>query len=191
MARLRAATRTGHAAVEAAMPALDHTLTRERYARLLVAFYGLYVPLEERCLAGASAAATTALTLADRAKVPLLAVDLAFFDHPAAVLAALPRCAAVPAVASPSAALGVLSVLEGATLGGQVILRHLRATLGLEQRSGSAFFHGYGKHTGAMWTRFTAHVEAAPGVDMDAAVQAARATFAAFTAWLLAVQARA
>lgn len=191
MARLRAATASAHRTVEAAMPALDPTLTRARYERLLAAFYGLYAPLEPLYLAAAGAPATAGLALVDRAKLPLLARDLAVFGHAAAALPALPRCRALPVVASPSAALGVLYVVEGATLGGRVILRHLRGALDLDPSRGAAFFHGYGTHTGAMWKRFTAHVESAPELDLEAAIEAARATFTAFTHWLLAARVRA
>jgi heme oxygenase len=50
-------------------------------------------------------------------------------------------------------AVGCLYVLEGATLGGQFISRHL-ATLGIGPANGGLFFHGYGAKTGEMWKSF-------------------------------------
>ncbi len=50
-------------------------------------------------------------------------------------------------------ALGCLYVLEGATLGGQVISRHL-AKLGIGPENGGRFFNGYGARTGEMWKSF-------------------------------------
>ena len=51
-------------------------------------------------------------------------------------------------------ALGCLYVLEGATLGGVLIARHVRASLGFDGDAGSAFYLGYGPRTGAMWRGF-------------------------------------
>ena len=50
-------------------------------------------------------------------------------------------------------AIGCLYVLEGATLGGQIISRHL-AKLGIGPENGCLFFSGYGAKTGEMWKSF-------------------------------------
>lgn len=42
------------------------------------------------------------------------------------------------------ALIGTLYAIEGATLGGQVISRHLQTTLGLTASTGARFFNGYG-----------------------------------------------
>ena len=52
-------------------------------------------------------------------------------------------------------ALGCMYVVEGATLGGQVISRHL-AKLGIGPNNGGCFFNGYGTRTGEMWKSFQA-----------------------------------
>ena len=44
---------------------------------------------------------------------------------------------------------GCLDVIEGATLGGPVVTRHLQASLGLTPLSGGAFFSGYVAHKGS------------------------------------------
>lgn len=51
-------------------------------------------------------------------------------------------------------ALGILYVIEGSTLGGKVIYKHLQKTLGLNEESGAAYFYGYGDHTGELWKNF-------------------------------------
>ena len=45
-------------------------------------------------------------------------------------------------------------LIEGATLGGRIIGRHLQASLGLRADSGAAFFSGYGSATGPLWQAF-------------------------------------
>lgn len=59
-----------------------------------------------------------------------------------------------------AAALGALYVLEGASLGGRVIARHVADALALTPDTGLAFFCGYGDATGEMWRRFGAALEA-------------------------------
>jgi heme oxygenase len=53
-------------------------------------------------------------------------------------------------------ALGALYVLEGATLGGRVILRDLDARLGTSIAGATRFFGGRREAVGPMWLRFRA-----------------------------------
>jgi heme oxygenase len=54
------------------------------------------------------------------------------------------------------ALIGTLYVIEGATLGGQVISRHLYRHLGFSANAGARFFNGYGDEaaTQQQWTLF-------------------------------------
>ena len=51
-------------------------------------------------------------------------------------------------------ALGYMYVIEGSTLGGRVILKHLQSKLGIDENKNGAFFAGYGLLTGRTWKRF-------------------------------------
>jgi heme oxygenase len=52
-------------------------------------------------------------------------------------------------------ALGHMYVMEGATLGGRVILQHIKKTVGLDENTGGTrFFAGYGAETGSRWKTF-------------------------------------
>ena len=53
-------------------------------------------------------------------------------------------------------ALGMLYVLEGSTLGGRIISKHILKTLGYDFHTGAAYFNGYGDQTGAYWKNFLA-----------------------------------
>lgn len=61
---------------------------------------------------------------------------------------------------NPAAALGGMYVLEGSTLGGQMIQRHVQKYLG-ESVGLSLYFGAYEKHTGSYWKSFLQHICAA------------------------------
>ena len=182
MKRLRDATRAAHDRIELVLSVLDPRLTRARYVRVLEALYGFYMPLEPLCAAVAGSDGR-AIKLATRAKRPLLALDLAALGATPAEVLGLPCARQLPTVASASQAMGALYVLEGATLGGQIIQRQLHRSLGLDAGSGAAFFVGYGAGTRQMWMQFAAHVERAPGLEIDAATRAAVETFETMERW--------
>jgi len=177
LSRLRTETRAAHDAIERALDLTAPALTRSRYVWLLERFYGFYRPLEEAlCAAG-----MPGLDLSARRKAPLLAADLAVLGADAA---RVPECAALPPRASPDDVAGCVYVLEGATLGGQVISRHLHEALALGPGSGARFFHGYGAATGDMWQDVRTAIESfAARACADDVVRAAAATFATLQAW--------
>ena len=99
----------------------------------------------------------------------------------------------LPAVEDTDQALGRLYVLEGSTLGGTFIARHLATlpTLGPDVRLGA--FSPYGAETGAMWHAYrrVTRERVAAGGDAGRVVAAARATFTALAAWCTPVGAPA
>jgi heme oxygenase len=55
---------------------------------------------------------------------------------------------------------GALYVIEGATLGGQVISPQIQAgRLGVTPEHGGRFFHGYGEQTTPRWNEFLSFAE--------------------------------
>ncbi len=181
---LRARTAAAHARLEARLDVFSRLRSHEDYRTLLARFYGLYEPLEPR-LAAIARSPDLSLDYAARRKVPLLERDLAALGLDAPALARLPRCTRLPALEGPAALLGCLYVLEGATLGGQLIARHVAQELGLGAR-GTAFFSSYGEGVGPMWRLFVAALEGfAADADRQAAViRSANDTFAVFEDWL-------
>lgn len=182
---LRDGTQAHHARAEASLPLLDEALTVERYRELLARLLGFYAPLEQR-LSDASWS-RIGLDPARRRKAPLLVADLRALALTDAQIAALPRCGDLPAVRALSDALGCLYVLEGATLGGQLVRRHVAARLGLGPENGCAFFAAYGDTVGPMWREYQQRLAAlVEGGDAEAVevVDAARRTFDALTRWL-------
>ncbi|MEU7768733.1 biliverdin-producing heme oxygenase [Nocardia sp. NPDC049190] len=151
MRRLRAETRSWHDALEATPFSIDlvgRTLPLRRYVGQLAAYRIILDTLETR-LAGSADPIVAAVWCADLAKVPLLNEDLEFFaavsadDIPAAVVCAAEQFAATIsdyASKDPVSSLGFLYVMEGSTLGGLELAGHVRATFGLTDSRGLAYY---------------------------------------------------
>ena len=174
---LRQRTRASHARAEEALPLLDPALDRARYRRILAGFWGFHAAMEPRL------AAVAGLDVGRRRKLPLLERDLrALGENPAH----LPVADEGPAADGAAAALGCMYVLEGATLGGRVITKHLAAR-GIGPEAGGAFFAGYGEATGEMWKEFSAAIGAYAEAHPESTgrmVRAADETFTLLERWL-------
>jgi heme oxygenase (biliverdin-IX-beta and delta-forming) len=184
--RLRTETRDLHRRIESAVDIEAAAGDLHAYRGLLARTLGYYRPVEQ--MLAAFDWHTVGIDFAARRKAPMLVADLQALGVSAARLRELAWCAAIPSPASLAGALGVMYVLEGATLGGQVIVRMLSEKHGLSPTTGAAFHHGYGPANGARWRQFK---EAAEGhltatALHDEAVRCARATFRTFESWLRA-----
>jgi heme oxygenase len=186
---LRAHTRTSHDRLETRLDVFGRMRDHDAYAALLLRFWGLYVPLEAR-LSAAADSGSLPVAWSPRRKTPLLVRDLDAFGIDSEARAAAPLCANVPILSDAARAVGCLYVVEGATLGGQVISREAaHGAFAPEVAGALAFFGGYGVCTGERWREFTQAAEAwAAGVnpaEHERAADAAVGTFAAFEAWLI------
>lgn len=176
-ARLRAATADAHAGLEAGLDWRARVATRDGYRGLLARLHGIHAAWEP---AIAAALADDAF-LAPRLRLAHLRADLAWLGCDPA---SLPEPRPV-ALRSRAEGFGALYVLEGSTLGGQVILRHVARLHGITAQAGGSYYGGRGDRTGALWREFLAALEQCAGA--AAAEQAARsaiAAFAAIRAWL-------
>ena len=182
---IKDATRTEHAALEATVDIFGRLGSREEYRALLARFWGFYAPMESRLLERPEWGRHD-MDIGARRKVPLLVRDLGDLGASADSVAALPRCAELPESGSFARAMGCLYVLEGATLGGQLISREVRARLGLTPEHGCGFFASYGAEVGPMWRAFQGWLiqTAADDEAARAMIAGARDTFQAFGAWL-------
>jgi heme oxygenase len=92
----------------------------------------------------------------------------------------------MPDLSGVSRILGSMYVLEGSTLGGQIIARHFRRHVaGLEDGRGCSFFECYGPDVGTRWREFQGVLRAhsSPSAD-DTMVAAAGETFVLLQSWL-------
>jgi heme oxygenase (biliverdin-IX-beta and delta-forming) len=183
--RLKQATSQRHAALERQLPLLDPNLSHPAYRQCARRFFGYYAPLEAKLLA-LPWWESIGFCYTPRHKTPRLEQDLLSMGDTSDTLAQLPRCQNLPTTDTLAHLLGCLYVLEGATLGGQIITKHLRANLGVTPQSGSAFFNGYGVHTGPHWLAFCKMmmVHAEHSGSADDIITSANQTFATLDQWL-------
>jgi len=153
-----------------------------RYRRLISRMFGIYSALESR-LRSVQGLPEFLPDLSQRWKIPMLTADVA-------ALGLDPRAceetADAPELAHIAAAFGGLYVLEGSTLGGQLISRQVHAKLGLTPGNGCRFFFSYGENVGQMWKTFGQALESfAAGNDTCRCdvVEGAVQTFACFSRW--------
>ncbi len=184
MDRLRRETRQQHQSIERTVPLLKDDLTRPAYCAYLGQLLGFHRPLEP--LLHLYLGDLPAFDLPARCKRSLLEHDLAHLGQPPEAIAVLPSCTALPPLFDAAHALGCLYVLEGSTLGGQILSRKVATRLGLHPGTGASYLSAYGAGTGEMWRRFCAALIAHAGQHRgeDRIVQAAQDTFAALEAWL-------
>lgn len=182
MTQLKERTRVLHEQIEVRVDLPNCMQSQKHYRQLLEKFFGYYEPVETHL------ATITAdqFDFAARRKTERLSRDLTVLDLAPTDLAALPRCTALPTLNNLAQALGCLYVLEGATLGGQIISRQLRERFGFDEQHGAAFFNGYGAETGTKWKAFGAAVTACattPELE-ELIIHAASETFLTLDQWL-------
>lgn len=180
--RLRIETKDAHEAIERDLAWETRVATRDGYRALLARFWGFHAAIEP--------ALATALRddafLDPRRRLAHLTADLRFLGLADAAIAALPR----PDLALPrdrGEAFGALYVLEGSTLGGQIIAKHVGRQLGLTHEGGCRYYAAHGRETGVMWKAFRLRLaeEAARG-GPETIVASSIGTFDAMRHWLCA-----
>ena len=183
---LKAQTATEHTALEDQLDAVEQFRNRESYVALLKRFFTLYEPLEKE-LGKAADWQSLGWNFEARRKTLWLETDLRALGLEDEELRKLPFCADMPTLHGDAQAIGCLYVVEGATLGGQLISRLLEQSLQIAPDQGGRFFAGYQNQTGAKWKEFGEWAEAWAARHPQqwlAAVDAARNTFASFSGWL-------
>ncbi|MDP4001870.1 biliverdin-producing heme oxygenase [Methylobacterium sp. NEAU K] len=180
-ARLRAATGPAHRALEDSLDWRARVATLAGYRDLLARLHGFHAAWEP----------AIGMELADepflgpRRRLALLAADLGHLGLSPTGIGALPGPGPVR-LPGAGAAMGALYVLEGSTLGGQVIGRHITSLHGFSG-DGLGYYRAHGPRTGAMWSIFLERLERFSD-DHTAVTAGAVATFAALRVWLCGPQ---
>jgi heme oxygenase (biliverdin-IX-beta and delta-forming) len=183
---LRLATAPIHEAVER-LPGMERmmgpTVTSADYHGFLIRLARLYGSLEPACYAALEVAGTPpdgrptaglAATLGLRPKYPCIRADLE-----ANGLAPPPLDLPLASAPDLATALGALYVLEGSSLGGRVIARHLRRHLG-DPLPGEHFFQFHADQAATDWKTFGGALQdlaAAGRINPEAVITAACAVF--------------
>jgi heme oxygenase len=178
--RLRLATRDAHLRLEDEVDFEGRLVSLSAYRSFLEDFFRFVGPVE---------AAMSRLDLEKlgidypaRSKLAWITADLEDLGHTGATLEALPKFQGAPALADPLDALGAMYVLEGSSLGRQVMFGKLTPRLNIRPDWAGRFFNGYGKNTGRMWQSFVAILNDA-GSEPEAAGRIEGAALAAFAAF--------
>jgi heme oxygenase len=175
--RLRTETLSLHRQIESVIKT-PGTIAELRGA--LARFYGFVAPWEEKIAIGI---APLREALGNRDKTHLLISDLKNLGMSEVEIRALPLCSHLPSVATLSAAMGSMYVLEGSTLGGQLLTRHVESTLGLKDLRGYSYYASYGRDVGVMWRGFKDLLTRLPGESADEVLRSAQRTFGALCDW--------
>ena len=184
--KLKLGTQASHEDVERRVDLMKQLQTASAYRRLLEGFYGLYHPLETEIERAAPQISVWLPDIRTRMRSALLRLDLGVLGNVRPE--ALPR-APVPVLHGLPEQFGCLYVLEGSSLGGQLIAREVQSRLQYTPERGCAFFNGYGPRTGGMWKAFRQATESFgvshpdPGIH-DRIVHSALAVFGTFGEWI-------
>ncbi len=152
--RLKTETLGFHKAIESnplLMRLTKSDFTYEEYAFLLKSFYVFYSKLEQK-LEASIGLVDILPKFQDRFKTPLLLTDLLLLNVSTEIDTKLNLD--LPKVDSLAQAIGVFYVLEGATLGGQIIQRFLKKLNWAENCKAFYFYNAYDVNTGQMWKSF-------------------------------------
>ena len=188
LTRLREETAPMHQKIEAneyAAAMMDNRLTMALYRDYLVKFYGFIKPLELR-LFEMDGTETSALSDPSRNKTAWLVQDLTALGLSPEAIGELPQCDRLPEIATRAQALGVLYVLEGSTLGGQMITKKLAQYLPIDPDVNGHYFNSYGAQTRERWQSFRQELlaEADSEAKETEIVEAARQTFSLLDEWI-------
>jgi heme oxygenase (biliverdin-IX-beta and delta-forming) len=180
--RLRDATSAQHRALDqrpCLRVLLEPSVTIDDYANVLAMLLPWYRAFEPALIAALGDLAPADMQA--RLKTPLILRDLQALER-------IPEAACdsslLPTLLCPEAALGAAYVSEGATLGGAVICRNLRAHL--PESTPLHFYSAYGDARGAMWQNFIVHLENKMQEEamLAHAMAGACATFASLDFWI-------
>jgi len=183
MIRLRQKTLRYHLQLKQRLDLFHHLATLDDYRRLLEKFLGFYGPVESALETHFNRRAG-GFDFERRRKVPMLVSDLRALG--VRQLTALPRCAALPTLDSLPQAFGCLYAIEIATLGGQIVARHLNRALGVGPGSGCSFFNSYGEQAVTMWHDFGQQIKKyAVTIEIEEAmIRTAIETFVKLEQWM-------
>ena len=124
------------------------------YRQVLLGYFCLYLMLE-KAIATAIAREGLDFDYKARLKLPWINADLKYLGLETLAAEHFPRHDIGPFVINnPAQLAGTLYAIEGSTLGGQVIARHVAKNLGLTSTAGARFFNGYGEETAERWHAF-------------------------------------
>lgn len=158
---------------------MQEGIDRVQYVDYLRKMYGIVAAWEQRALEVAPEWMQP--MVAARRRSHLLERDLAWFG----VNDLDERRPKLPEMNDLATLLGAMYVIEGSTLGGQMIARSVERALALDEGQGDAYFRGHLERTGEMWKDFCLQLTTrVPEEQTDRVVEAAKAMFEMCGEWM-------
>ena len=159
---------------------VNQSILKSEYVDLLQRFLSFYHPCEAQ-LEAVDFWMRDFLEIEKRYKSHLLIKDLGLLKEQFLGIENVVMYTDIPVLNTDAQILGYLYVVEGATLGGQILSRQLISLFGFSQDTGAAFFSSYGKgQLGLMWKNFQhvleSFVEKFPSAENDI-IESANLTF--------------
>lgn len=154
---LRAVTGPAHEALEqnrVTAVLMTPGVSLQDYTTYLQRLYGFMAPAEEIVYTGTD---TIMPDIQQRIKAHLILEDLRALDLPEEQLQSLPIFDAAGIYTTQAEKMAGMYVMEGSSLGGNVIFKHLHKTIGITPEKGAAYLTAYGAENGIMWKRFIEH----------------------------------
>jgi heme oxygenase len=178
---LKTHTSSHHDQIEGSIDLLKLSSEKNVYIKMLQAFASFYFSIELELSHFRKELGAKGVDLNERSKLEYLYSDLKYFG---VSIDNFPR-PQVKKINNVQEAMGILYVLEGSTLGGQIICTHLKKS-GLigEEGHGGSFFYSYGKHTIKKWQEFKTILDSLPAEDQPSLLSSAQWTFEFLQQWL-------
>lgn len=182
--RLREETAESHQKLEhnpLSKAILTPSVSVQDYQTYLAALFGVTIACEDQVFPAISHIITD---LAERYKSSLIIDDLLATGFTEAEIDALPVYRFE--FSSVAEALGIMYVLEGSTLGGRILYKHIHEVLGLTSENGASYFWGYGTQTGNLWKSFISSLTQFVDEhdERDGVIGSAKKTFTIIDNWL-------
>lgn len=155
--KLRAETRADHDELEAiglSEKIMNGTLTPDEYKKLVRVHYLVHRSLEKQLEKQNVQQYFPELRYEERKKLPLIRKDIAELGMDETDLQRESPAGDLPDPEVPYGLLGTMYVMEGATLGGMVIVKSLRKNDHLKEIDTFHYFGCYGGETGTQWKQF-------------------------------------
>lgn len=132
---------------------LERTMTLAQYREYLALFYGYILPLE-RAFEARPEWEELRFDIGARTKHRMIEADLHALGWDASAVADLPLCQSLPDLSSFPRILGCMYVLEGSTLGGQMLTKLLMKDLPVTPDTNARYFNSYGTDVRERWAEF-------------------------------------
>jgi heme oxygenase len=173
--RLRSRTRALHDDAERALDLESRLSSIDAYRGLLRSLWQLHAGYEAAF--AAQPWLGSGIDFERRRRSDMLLTDLSVLG-----VLTVPSAPPKPPIRGLFDAIGCLYVIEGSTLGGQIIFQRVRERLGASADGAASFFRGYGPETGGMWRELIEAINVTPahGAAADAIEAGARRTFSTF-----------